>query len=242
MDGWFLRMRWLWHRFTDRWLDILLVIGGMAALTATVASYAWAFHKNSVGDPEHWAQFGDYFSGVLNPFIGVITVILVVLTLRTTRKEAKQTRDQLDQQIEILKREQTLKDMQRRLDGVLAEWNRVISEQKLPHGLVLQGSPGFHRAKLREPLESLEMKSELIRLKHAWSGPGRFYANGWQHFKRDIIPLLCELDRYCQSYESLSGSRHLTDFYKARVRSAVDVLTVAGMMPDSVSERMLDIQ
>nr|WP_298126438.1 hypothetical protein [uncultured Pseudoxanthomonas sp.] len=221
-----------------------MLVTAFAVAVLAIGAYAYSFQVLPVGGPDAWSQFGNYFSGVLNPVIGIITVVLVVLTLRTTRDEAADTRKQLELQNQHLEVQAKLSEMHKRLDGVLVEWNRLMDR---PAPQVFQdrhytmiGTMAFTEKSVREILENLERRSNLIREKLAWNQPGEFAATDWNVFRRDLIPLLSELDRYCIEYEQVSGSRHLTDFYKARVREGLTTLDAAGMTPHIATARLLN--
>lgn len=221
---------------------MLVTALGVAVLAVVV--YAYWFRLQPIGEPEAWSLFGDYFSGVLNPVIGVITVVLVVLTLRTTRDEAADTRKQLEVQNKHLEVQSTLAEMHKRLDGVLVEWNRLmdrIAPNKFQDQYFLgTGEMRYSKRSVREIVEDLERRGNLIRQKKEWNQPGEFAATDWNVFRQDLVPLLSELDRYCVEYEQVSGSRHLTDFYKARVREALVTLNTAGMTPHIATARLLN--
>lgn len=224
-------------------VEWLLLFISIIAAAITAAVYFYWFRDAPHGGPSEWSDFGDYFSGLLNPIIGIITVILVVLTLRTTRREAADTRRQMDMQIEHLKRQAVLNDMQKRLDGVLAEWNRML-DQRAPRdfqSIYASGSSTSitHRT-VREIVESNERRSNLIEKSVEAHSKGKsFFPEEWKEFKHDLVPLLCELDRYCVEYERESGSHHLTAFYKARVHQGLRALHIAGTMPTAAAKRLL---
>jgi hypothetical protein len=55
----------------------------------TVIFYIYNFKENGVSnDPENWAQFGDYFGGILNPLISILNlIILSYLSIKLVRDE-----------------------------------------------------------------------------------------------------------------------------------------------------------
>lgn len=57
--------------------------------------YISVFNKNPWGGPEEWAQFGDYFGGVVGPIIAFAAVLGVLLTIRIQREELNATRREL---------------------------------------------------------------------------------------------------------------------------------------------------
>lgn len=229
----------------SNWIEWLLLLIALAAMVVAVVVYAVHFEAHPIGDPSAWSQFGDYFSGVLNPVIGIVTVVLVVITLRTTRQEAADTRRQMEGQIDHLERQAKLTEMHKRLDGVLAEWNRQLDDQA-PGGFQVReknpftGEHSMSRRTVRDVVESLELRSSLLKLKGESANPSEFVARGWQGFNRNLVPLLSELDQYCVEYEQVAKSKHLTDFYKARVRAALTTLKIAGITPHIATARLLN--
>lgn len=225
------------------WIERAMLYTAFTMVALAVIVYAYTFHLLPIGGPDAWSHFGDYFSGVLNPVIGIITVVLVVMTLRTTRDEAADTRKQLELQNKHLEVRAKLSEMHKRLDGVLFEWNRLM-DRVAPQVFqeryfTATGSMTQSEKSVREIVEDLGRRGDLIREKQAWNQPGDFTATDWNVSRKDLVPLLIELDTYCVEYEQVSGSRHLTDFYKARVREGLSTLKVAGITPNITTARLL---
>lgn len=74
---------------TNKSLLIVLWSSSIVIVLITITAYCLNFHENTFSnDPERWAQFGDYFGGVLNPFISLINlVILTYLSIRLVKDE-----------------------------------------------------------------------------------------------------------------------------------------------------------
>ena len=226
------------------WIERAMLIAAFAMAVLAIVVYAYKFHGLPIGGPDTWSHFGDYYSGVLNPVIGIITVVLVVMTLRTTRVAAADTRKHLELQNKHLEVQAKLSEMHKRLDGVLFEWNRLM-DRVAPHEfqeryITGTGTMTLSKKTVREIVEDLGRRGDLIREKQAWNQPGDFTATEWNVFRRDLVPLLIELDTYCVEYERVSGSKHLTDFYKARVREGLSTLRVAGITPYITAARLLN--
>jgi len=51
-----------------------------------IGAYILKFGMDGKGRQEEWAQFGEYFGGVLGPILGFITVIGVLLTYELQRR------------------------------------------------------------------------------------------------------------------------------------------------------------
>lgn len=55
-----------------------------------VAFYIFWFWKRPISqETESWGQFGDYIGGLINPFVGIVTVVLVIYSIRMQRRELK---------------------------------------------------------------------------------------------------------------------------------------------------------
>lgn len=233
----------------DLWLERLLLLAAFLFAATTAIAYWMVFGSHSLGGPTAWAEFGDYFGGVLNPLIGLLTVILVVLTLRTTRKEAADTRSQMAAQIRLLERQGLLLDMQKRLDGLLEEWNRLL-DQNLPGGFSspIGYVPGLgleSRAQsVRSVRDYLEDITQPAKLKEKASKSPHLRQDDlyvpplWKDAFHPLITLLGELDEYCLAYENLVGDFELTKFYKRRVAAVLRTLNAANLIAGTVVSRL----
>jgi uncharacterized membrane protein len=68
-----------------------------------IAAYVFKFHENGWAlDPAVWGQFGDYFGGLINPVVGIVTVYLVLLSIAIQRKELQSSLHELKQSNEAL--------------------------------------------------------------------------------------------------------------------------------------------
>lgn len=55
-----------------------------------IAVYMYKFNNFILsGDQEVWGQAGDFFGGIINPVVGLVTVILVLITVILQRKELR---------------------------------------------------------------------------------------------------------------------------------------------------------
>lgn len=72
-----------------------------AYVTASVAIAAYVlwfglWHRMELSkDPEHWAQFGDYFTGVVTPVITFFALFWLILSVKTQRTELTETKQAL---------------------------------------------------------------------------------------------------------------------------------------------------
>lgn len=211
----------------------------VAALTA-VAAYVIEFRQRPVGGPEEWGQLGDYLGGLINPVVGIVTVVLVVMTLRTTRNEAREARAQIAKQLEYMDRQAVLTDMHKRLEGVMADWERIM-ERRAPREFlsfsVSGGTTVVSQKTVRDVFEDSDLRHKMVEMARVGPEAGRSGDGRFAVFKIELIPLIGELDEYCLQYDAASNTRHLTYFYRNRVKRAVEMLSLAGVMQESVGER-----
>lgn len=229
-------------------LELCLLGAAMLGFISAALAYYLAFNSLPWGSPAEWAQFGDYFGGVVNPLIGVLTVVLIVETLAVTRKEAADTRTlmkaqatQLEDQVEHLKQEQQLADMHRRLEGVLVEWNRMMDRPAPRVQIGLHETvPTFSvkgRGTIRDILEDPKLEIPLIEVRKSNGGkiPSR-----WRHEFKEVVFLMIELADYCKDYEQVVLNTKLTDYYRKRVQLAFTTLRAAGMLTDGLQMELIE--
>lgn len=89
---------------TESNLFLFWVLPGVLALACLVA-YAIVFRGNPAGEPESWGQFGDFFGGLINPVVGMITIILLVKTFRAQQEELRSQLAQAQESGDALKRQ-----------------------------------------------------------------------------------------------------------------------------------------
>jgi uncharacterized membrane protein len=217
------------------------------ALRIAIAAFVLYFiffvlvQRLPIGGPDAWGLFGDYFGGIINPVVGLVTVLLVVRTLKATRAEAKETRDEMSSQTRLLEDqarryqiESELKEHQKRLDGVLAEWNQLANEVRpsLSDDVIGRGSRPPHT------LNSLLRRPDMFDLiKQVKAKQEDFQNNArleWMVVLEPEITLLAEMAEYCAEYEAASGSRALADFYRRRVFLAFITFKLMGVLPEFV--------
>lgn len=196
---------------------------------AAAVVWGWAF-----GGPEGWATFGDYLGGVVNPVIGVVTVLLIVRTLKTTREEAADTRAQFVAQLEELRRQHTLAELQKRLNGAMEEWRRVMDAKV--RTLVRIGATGITEtdqwstvgAALYDGLYTANARTIIARGYYEsaslyWSGPFEGAA-----------ALAVEIASYCRDYQAAAGDNVVADFYRRRVYPAAEALEAMDQLETDV--------
>lgn len=216
-------------------LPALAYGAGIAALLAYVVFFS-VYKRMPLGGPESWAQFGDYFGGVVNSVAGIVAVFLVYFTLKVTRREASDTREKMQQQLNVLADQQRLTDLHRRLEGVMEEWGLLI-ERRLFVGKVDDRPSG----------DWLSKKWRLLfddpSVYHAARASRRNVAAGtvrsdWQEEFKDAIQMLAEIQIYCSSYDEIARNRDLTDFYRRRLSSAVRLLFTLGLVTNELEQKL----
>lgn len=70
------------------------IAAGAILFAAIIINWQFADH-NIVSDVEKWGQVGDYFGGVLNPFLGFLTIVLLTASLRQNQIALQQTQEEL---------------------------------------------------------------------------------------------------------------------------------------------------
>ncbi|MHC9510344.1 hypothetical protein [Kangiella sp. M94] len=105
--------------------EILLVVIGVLGFTTVAFSYVFSFYGNVSGDINDWAKLGDFFGGVLNPFVAFLAFIAILMTLRYTRVALRLTEQSNKATIESLDKANQLNAKQ----SLLAE--EQIKEVKL---------------------------------------------------------------------------------------------------------------
>lgn len=87
--------------------EIGVIVG--VVLSVVVFLYIARFWGGSLGalsgDPANWGAFGDYFAGIMNPIVAILTLILVAATvyytkemLNTTKEEMRNAQKEMAQQ------------------------------------------------------------------------------------------------------------------------------------------------
>ena len=79
-----------------RWWLLGILVAGAAALLVVLACYGARFADRPLsGDPERWAQFGEYLGGAAGPVLAFLTVVGLVLTLLLQVDQLEESRKQL---------------------------------------------------------------------------------------------------------------------------------------------------
>lgn len=213
-------------------LPVLAMGVGLAVVLAYFI-YFGVWKRLSPGGPGTWAEFGDYFGGLVNPVAGIVTVFLVFFTLKATRKEARDTRAEMQQQRRFFVTQQRLTDLHRSLEGVMAEWRLLIERRKFEGYIDPRNSSTHVDVIWRELFEedNVSANAEAWR-KNVGNGHGRSDIS--DEFD-DAVQLLQELETYCRAYDEVVGNNDLTDFYRRRVSKAAKLLEIWGLIDDDLA-------
>ncbi len=78
----------------NKTLVVTLWISSFVSVLLAVVFYIIKFKNNGLSDdPEKWAQFGEYFGGILNPFFSVLNlIILAYLSIRLVKSEEERNK------------------------------------------------------------------------------------------------------------------------------------------------------
>jgi uncharacterized membrane protein len=79
-------------QFNRRIKSVLVALFVVALL---VVGFYFGRFRGELGNQEVFAQFGDYFGGVLNPMLGFATVALLIYSIRLQAKELRNTTEEL---------------------------------------------------------------------------------------------------------------------------------------------------
>ena len=98
------------------------ILNIVAVLTiAVLAVYAIWFNLNGASlstDPAHWAEFGDYVGGILNPIFGFVTVVMLLHTLLQQQKSLLLSQRELElSREELTLTRYELEDSRKALEG-----------------------------------------------------------------------------------------------------------------------------
>lgn len=227
-------------------IALVVAIAALVAISAYFVFFSTAI-PSVPGGPDSWGQFGDYFGGIINPVIGIATVILIVRTLRTTREEAADTRDQLrvqsdhlERQVKGFEKQQELAEIQRRLDGVLADWQARMSERcprlQLADSDKRSFGIGDDGSTVGQILYSDDIWGKAER--SAKLAMGRHCLRAWQESFPRLVWLTEEFAAYCREYERLSGNKKFTNYYRQRIQMPIRVLNATDCLKKETYESL----
>jgi len=100
------------NKYAEAILVVSLVMLAIAAMAATAFLFVFKFHTPPYGMSQ-LGQVGDYFGGLLNPLIGVITILAVYFTFRMQKEELKTAKSDLDATRQIMSEQRDAIQLQR---------------------------------------------------------------------------------------------------------------------------------
>lgn len=83
------------------WLKTIIFCALFFGLTS-ICAYIYQFGIGLWDTPEKWGSLGDFFGGVLNPFLAFLSLILLLITLNQNQKALAQNKIALDQNKDAL--------------------------------------------------------------------------------------------------------------------------------------------
>jgi uncharacterized membrane protein len=95
--------------FSPWWLLLLAVAGAAALALAYVGIWSPPFHAHA----EELGQMGDFFGGLLNPLVSLLTLFVAISVWQLQREELKLTRDELEQTKRAMKDQAKTAEQQR---------------------------------------------------------------------------------------------------------------------------------
>ncbi|WP_394992579.1 hypothetical protein [Emticicia sp.] len=130
------------------------------------------FHKQNISnDIAVWAQFGDYFSGVLNPILAIINIcvfVMLTLTIQKITDENNNTNLETSKKIALMSlKHEELKHFKEVMDKNLLHWSEnpkhIDSIKKVLYGYnVLEYRILFLFPELRDSSKNAKLRELLV--------------------------------------------------------------------------------
>lgn len=217
----------------DREWYVLTV--ALAATLIAVVAYIFIFRDLPLGGPTAWAEFGDFFGGVINPIVGLATVLLVVQTLRVTRQEAAEQRKLLQHQINDASKQQVLDEHLKRLDRMLAAWSDLMMVKPRMGYLDGTGSARYFSGyTLGEAFATKELNLYVEQIAEAGQVPVSDTLGDLQ----PVRAFLEELAQYLVEYDQATRTHILTTYYRHRVASTAYAMYWLGALDRTTLDRV----
>ena len=226
------------RRNTD-WLATVAVLG---AMLVAIFYYIDTFCTVRSANEAIWGSFGDYFGGIMNPFIGLVTVLLVLRTLEVSKEEAETTRlemkiqnDLLQAELEEARGSARLQEIERCMSAIIDELRASLGgeiDEGFPIGMDDSESPVYATTP-RTKASVVGHRWAVSRIDNAMladqnkSGNASFrqvLRRTWEvKFSREIS-LVSELSVYCSLYERRSITHYALNYYKNRASDIANCL------------------
>lgn len=156
----------------------IILIATLLACSFVISFFIWHWHNTEIsGNIEDWAQFGDFFGGILNPIVGLAGISLLAYTLRQnqlaltmTAQELKASTTQLANSAQALSQQKELMEAETRERCFLTLLQQLREAQSEKHTVSFQGNSknvaileiARHYAKSRGLLSSVKPYEETI--------------------------------------------------------------------------------
>jgi uncharacterized membrane protein len=108
--------------------SIFVIVFCILLLITSLGFFIFNFSDHPISDKiEYWAQFGDYFGGVLNPILALVNIcVFVMLTITIQNLTDRNNKESLETSKRIalmtMKHEE-LRNLKASMDSVLGEWS-----------------------------------------------------------------------------------------------------------------------
>lgn len=243
-----------WDRLERRFLLIAVVVA-LAVIVFYVA-FHWAWRGAGIGNPDAWGTFGDYFSGTMNPLLGLFTLALLLATLNVTRKVRDDTAEMMEDQRKALAAQQQsmieqitllraeaqerqqkskLETIEGRLAAALEAWRELCDNATIrrDHNTtfrlrnVLYSKIEWNDFKARQGFSRDDPQND------EWKGKAKRALDvaGGSELK-NLIP---EFAQYCSDYEAAGGDRLVTNFYRSRLEQPLQRLVSVDYIDQHVA-------
>ncbi|WAC62000.1 hypothetical protein OVA13_11355 [Pseudoxanthomonas sp. SL93] len=228
--------------------DWLATVAVLVVTLVAVLYYTFTFGPDVSDNKTDWGTFGDYIGGIMNPFIGFITVLLVLRTLEITKEESETTRKEMKEQNRLLKQEldetqksAKLQEIERCMEAIVSEIKELLGGT-LPGGFYIgvEDSGALRRTHTRESKSVVvDEEGTLELLDNAMIGPRGMQVfsdnraavqSDWNIYFDKERRLLMELSVYCNLHEQLSPTYYAANYYKGRVQNLANCLFSAEVI------------
>ncbi|MEO3988146.1 hypothetical protein [Plesiomonas shigelloides] len=116
----------------NKGMSKLIIAISIISICLILAIYFYHFGSNSsLGNQEIFAQFGDYFGGVLNPILTFSTVILLYLSIKLQEHELQDSKNNIERNIKELQERNAREEKQylrRELQDSVHSYSKKVDE------------------------------------------------------------------------------------------------------------------
>lgn len=232
-------------RLFSPWWLLLLAVAGAAAL-ALVYANVWSLPLHGNGDK--LGQMGDFFGGLLNPLVSLLTLFVAISVWQLQREELKLTRDELEQTKLAMKDQAKTAEQQRqkqRFFDLLNVYLRTVESisHERPRGMgsnseriVVHGksaiSDWLHQTGVGGTNVGIVLMNDpdmLKKLLTDWNGPGMF-----DQYFRVVFRILSEAN-------ALLGDQHVRyiKLFRAQLSQSELIILAYDLWLDEEGKKMM---